>query len=286
MNRATSPLLPPESLRVRDNRIDGGKVISTVVLIAFGFIFVAPMLWLILSSVDASATWQTKLPVLTLNNFSTAMSPDNAKAFANSLILSGIATVVSTVCAVLAAYSFSRHHIPWKGPILLFLLFLSGVPVTILIVPVYRMFLYMDWLSLIPTSILIAVTSLPFQIYMLKNSIDALPIDIEEAAQIERAKTHQILLRVVLPLIMPGVASAAIFGFVNAWGSFLLPIILIDDSGSQPAPTAIYSFISSVNPDYGALAAFSLIYSLPVVLLYVCLSRQFKAGFVLGGAVK
>lgn len=286
MNSPSSAMRPPEAIRVTANPIDSGKKVSTFILAVFGFLFLAPMLWLLLSSVDASATWQTKLPQWTLSNFGAAMSSDNMGAFVNSLVLSAIATVVSTVSAVLAAYSFSRHHIPWKGPILLSLLFLSGVPVTILIVPIYRMFLYMDWLSLIPTAVLIGVTSLPFQIYMLKNSIDALPLDIEEAAQIERASTFQILRRVVLPLIMPGLASAAIFGFVNAWGSFLLPIILIDDTGSQPAPTVIYSFISSVNPNYGALAAFSLIYSLPVVLLYVFLSRQFKAGFVLGGAVK
>jgi len=273
-------------MRVRSRGFDMTKVVTTATLLLIGFAFVAPMLWLILSSVDANATWQTKFPTWTLHNFRSAMTPDNTGAFINSLIMSTVATFVSTVCAVLAAYSFSRQHIPWKGPILLVLLFLSGVPITILIVPIYRMFLYMDWLSLIPTAILIGVTSLPFQIYMLKNSVDALPIDVEEAARIEQANTFQILRRVVVPLIMPGVASAAIFGFVNAWGSFLLPIILIDDTGKQPAPTVIYSFISSVNPDYGALAAFSLLYSLPVVLLYLFLSRQFKAGFVLGGAVK
>jgi multiple sugar transport system permease protein len=166
------------------------------------------------------------------------------------------------------------------------ILFLSGVPVTILIVPVYKMFARFDMLSMVPTAVLLGVTSLPFAIYLIKNTIDAIPQDLEEAASMEQASTFRILRSVIVPLAMPGIASAAIFSFVNAWGNFLIPIVLIADQASQPAPIAIYSFISAATIRYGQIAAFSILYSMPVIVLYFVMSRFFKGGFSLSGAVK
>jgi len=281
-----TPIAVPTSGRIKENTFSWTKVIANVVLVVFGAFFLLPMLWLILASVDTGATWQLKWPNFTINNYIQATKPDYLNALWNSTLLSLVATVVATVTAFLAAYSFSRHHIPWKGPILLLILFLSGVPISILIVPIYKMFAYVGWLSMFPTSILLAVTALPFEIYLIKNSIDAIPLDMEEAASMERAGTLSILRRVVLPLTMPGIASAAIFGFVNAWGNFLIPLVLISRADQQPGPVRMYGFMNSVAINYGAVAAFSILYSLPVVILYLLMSRSFKNGFVLGGAVR
>jgi multiple sugar transport system permease protein len=89
-----------------------------------------------------------------------------------------------------------------------------------------------------------------------------------------------------VPLTLPGIASAAIFGFVNAWGNFLIPQVLISDAAQQPGPVRMYGFLNAVGADYGAIAAFSLVYSLPVVLLYLLMSKAFRNGFILSGAVK
>jgi multiple sugar transport system permease protein len=139
---------------------------------------------------------------------------------------------------------------------------------------------------MIPTAVLLGVTSLPFAIYLIKNTIDAIPKDLEEAASMEQASTFRIVRSVVIPLAMPGIASAAIFSFVNAWGNFLIPIVLIADQASQPAPIAIYGFIGAATIRYGQIAAFSVIYSLPVVILYFIMSRFFSGGFSLSGAVR
>ncbi|NML99033.1 carbohydrate ABC transporter permease [Paraburkholderia sp. RP-4-7] len=263
-----------------------GKLAANVTLLVIGAYFVIPILWLLVGSVDQHAGWQIQMPTLTLDNFIAAMGHGNVQALLNSVIVSTIAAAVSTFAGVLAAYSFSRHHIPWKGPILLAILFLSGVPITILIVPIYKMFSAFGMLSMIPTAVLLGVTSLPFAIYLIKNTIDAIPKDLEEAASMEQASTFRIVRSVVIPLAMPGIASAAIFSFVNAWGNFLIPIVLIADQASQPAPIAIYGFIGAATIRYGQIAAFSVIYSLPVVILYFIMSRFFSGGFSLSGAVR
>jgi multiple sugar transport system permease protein len=263
-----------------------GKLISNATVLVLTLFFAIPMLWLVLASVDQTASYQFKMPVPTFNHYITAVEAENLSALANSLALSGIAMIVGTTAAFMAAYVFSRHHIPFKNPLMLTILFLSGIPVSILIVPTYKMFAILGWFSLVPTGVLLGVTGLPFQIYQLKNFIDAIPSELEEAAFMERASSFQILRLVIFPLTKPGLASAAIFGFVNAWGNFLIPIVLLSDVDQQPAPVRLYGFMGSTSVNYGAVAAYSIVYSIPVLVLFLSMSRQFKAGFSLGGAVK
>jgi multiple sugar transport system permease protein len=261
-------------------------VVVNLLLVVCACFFLLPMVWLLVASVDANATQQLKIPSLTLSQFALAVSPDNLHALANSFVLALVATVVATVPSMVAAYSFSRHKVPGKQAILLSIVFLSGVPISILIIPVYQLFEWTDCLSLFPTGVFLGVTAMPFEIFVIKNAIDAIPMDLEEAARIEQAGIVRILFRIVGPLCMPGVVAAAIYGFINTWGNFLPPLVLISDLDQQPSPVAIFSFMSANTINYGGIAAYSLIYSVPVVILYLVMARLFRGGFVLGGAVK
>lgn len=281
-NDATARLGPAVVLP----KLTVGKVARNVALTACGAMFVLPLLWLVLASVDADASRQLKLPILTLAHFGIALSSGKLLALWNSVVISIIATLVATIPSIFAGYAFSRQHIPFKKSTLLVILFLSGIPINILIVPVYQVLSKMDMLSLLPTGIFLGATALPFELYIIKNAIDAIPLDLEEAARIEGAGTLQIILRVIVPLSTPGIMAGAIFGFVNTWGNFLAPLVLITNSEQQPSPISIFSFITADTIRYGDIAAYSLVYSAPVVLLYLLSSRVFKSGFVLGGAVR
>jgi multiple sugar transport system permease protein len=276
--------LPEENKDTQRKRVR--KIFSNGLLLVLGLLFLAPMLWLVFASLDSQATWAVEWPHLTMSNFQQVLSGSDLQALVNSLILAIVSTLIATTAGMLAAYSLSRRRIPFKGPLLLFVLFTSGVPLTILIVPLYQLFATYGMLSIIPTAIFLSVTSLPFEIYLIKNFIDAVPTDLEEAARMEKANTFQVLTRVVGPLALPGIAAAAIFGFVNAWGSFIVPLILISPANQEPAPVAIFGFIGAANVRYGDIAAYSLVFCVPVFILYALSARLFREGFVLGGAVK
>jgi len=275
---ASAPRVPEPSRTAR--RTGNG------VLMLIGILFALPMLWLLAASLDSSASWSIEWPHFTLSNFAAATGSGQLKSLWNSFVLSAVATIVSTIASSLAAYALSRRRIPWKGPILLIVLFLSGVPMSILIVPIYQMFATEGWLSILPTAIFLGVTAMPFEIWLIKNFMDAIPYDLEEAARIERASTLQILTRVVGPLALPGIGAGAIYAFVNAWGSFVVPLVLITSPDQQPGPIAIYGFIGAANVRYGDIAAFSVLYAIPVFVLYALMSRLFTGGFTLGGAIK
>jgi multiple sugar transport system permease protein len=260
--------------------------IGNGLLAVIGIVFLLPMLWLLSASLDSHASWNIEWPHFTLANFNAATGAGQLHSLWNSVLLSGVATLVATAASTPAAYALSRRRIPWKGPMLLIVLFLSGIPMSILIVPIYELFATENWLSIIPTAIFLAVTTMPFEIWLIKNFMDSIPYDLEESARIEGASTWQILRRIVMPLALPGIGAGAIYSFVNAWGSFVVPLVLISNPNQDPGPIEIYGFIGAANVRYGDIAAYSLLYSVPVIILYVCMSRLFTGGFTLGGAVK
>jgi len=283
---APVPELPPDARPVREPRVTSGRLISNLTLVAFGVLFIAPLLWLILGSFDSHASQTIEWPHFTFGNYTGAANSANLQALRNSVIISLIATVFATIPATLAGYVFSRQHIPFKGPLLLGILMLAGVQLSILIVPIYQIFAPRNYLALVPAAIFLGVTSLPFELWIIKNFIDAVPIDLEESARLERAGTLQILWRVVVPLALPGIGAAAIFGFINAWGNFLVPLVLIANASQQPSPVAMYGFFGGNVIRWGEIAAYSIMYSIPVLILYLALSRLFRRGFVLSGAIR
>jgi len=278
------PIRPPENRQTQ--RTLARRLTLHTILAGLGILFLAPMLWLFLASIDSQASWGIEWPHFSLINFRHVLTGSLLHSLWNSVVLAVISTTIASVAGVFAAYSLSRRRIPFKGPLILFIIFSSGVPLAIMVIPVYEIFSRFGFLSILPTAVFLSVTSLPFEVYLMKNFIDAVPTDLEEAARMERASTFQVLRRVVIPLALPGIAAAAIFGFVNAWGSFVVPLILISPANQQPAPIAIYTFLTLPKAQFGNIAAYSLIFCVPVFILYAVSSRLFREGFVLGGGVK
>jgi multiple sugar transport system permease protein len=279
-----TPVMPPENRQTQRTKVR--SVTLHLILGGLGVLFLAPMLWLFLASIDKNASWGIEWPHFSLINFKHVLTGSLLHSLWNSVVLAVISTAIASVTGVFAAYSLSRRKIPFKGPLLLFIIFSSGVPLAIMVIPVYEIFSRFGFLSILPTAVFLSVTSLPFEVYLMKNFIDAVPTDLEEAARMERASTFQVLRRVVIPLAMPGIAAASIFGFVNAWGSFVVPLILISPANQQPAPIAIYTFLTLPKAEFGNIAAYSLVFCVPVFILYAVSSRLFREGFVLGGGVK
>jgi multiple sugar transport system permease protein len=279
---------PEPPLIVPYRRVSPSGVLTNLVLAAFGVAFVTPLLWMVLSSFDAHANWSVKLPTPTLHNYGQIIWGGHLHAFYNSFYLAGVSTVITTVLALLAGYALSRHHIPLKRSTMIVILFASGLPVTMLLVPTFQLYVKFGWLdSLFTTSLFIAASSLPFAIWLLKNFVDQVPRELEEAAQIEGAGTLQTLVRVVVPLALPGIAVTAIVVFINGWGAFVIPLVLNTNPHDQPGSIAIYQFLGAYGAvHFGPLAAFSLLFSLPVLALYLIASRQLSGAFSFSGGLK
>lgn len=264
--------------------------LSTVVLLAVAALFLVPLTWVVLSAVDPQATVSLTVPgEVSTENFQAILTPElTFRPLLNSLVLSlgtGLATVLA---AVLAAYPLSRYQLRFRRSFLYGILFGTCLPITAIMVPVYALFVRLNLLdSMTGTIAFLAAAALPMAIWMAKNFMDSVPVSLEEAAWVDGASAMQTLGRIVVPLMRPGIAVVFIFVFTQAWGNFFVPFVLLFDPTLQPAAVAIYQFFGTYGTvAYGQLAAFSILYAAPVMLLYLVVQRLAGGSFALAGAVK
>ena len=252
--------------------------------------FVLPLAGLVLASVDPEAGLRVSIPSrATLENFDAVLDPEiTYRPMLNSLLLCGGATALTVVCAALAAYPLSRFRSRFNRPFMLTVLFTTCLPITAIMVPVYGLFVQVDLIDTMHgTALFLATSQLPFAIWLMKNFMDGVPAVLEEAAWTDGASAFQTLTRVVLPLMGPGVSVVTVYSFIMMWGNFFVPFMLLLSPDQLPASVSIFTFFGNYGSVvYGQLAAFSILYSTPVVLLYVLISRRLGGGFTLGGAVK
>ncbi|MFJ9849957.1 carbohydrate ABC transporter permease [Streptomyces sp. NPDC101150] len=266
------------------------RLAADAALLAVALAFAIPLVWLVLSSLNPEATLRVRLPESpTLGNFSAVLTDDiTFTPMLNSLLLCGGATLVTVVCAALAAYPLSRFRARFSRPYLLTVLFSTCLPITAVMVPVYGLFVQVNLIDTMSgTALFLATAQLPFAIWLMKNFMDGVPTVLEEAAWTDGASWWQTLLRIVLPLMGPGLTVVTIYTFIMMWGNFFVPFMLLLSPDQLPASVSVFTFFGNEGSvAFGQLAAFSILYSTPVILLYVLIARRLGGGFALGGAVK
>ncbi|MFI9582354.1 carbohydrate ABC transporter permease [Streptomyces sp. NPDC052236] len=252
--------------------------------------FALPLGWLLLASVDAEADMRLRVPSsVTVDNFDAVLTDEiTFTPMLNSLLLCGGATLLTVVCAALAAYPLSRLRSRFSRPFMLTILFTTCLPITAIMVPVYGLFVQVNLIdTMYGTGLFLATSQLPFSIWLMKNFMDGVPVALEEAAWTDGASGLQTLTRVVLPLMGPGLTVVTIYTFIQLWGNFFVPFMLILSPEQLPASVSIFTFFGNYGSVvYGQLAAFSILYSAPVLVLYVLIARRLGGGFALAGAVK
>ncbi|WP_456284182.1 carbohydrate ABC transporter permease [Microbacterium sp. JZ101] len=278
------------TLALTSPRGRGLRLTANLILVVIGVAFLLPMGWLLVASFDRSATLSVAIPAeWTLENFTAVLTPELAfRPLLNSVVLSGGCAIITVIVAVLAAYPLSRYRLRINQPFLYGVLFGTCLPITAMMVPVYMLFVWFNLIdSVLGTVLFLAATSLPMAIWMTKNFMDSVPISLEEAAWVDGASMLTTLTRVVMPLMRSGIGVVFIFVFMQAWGNFFVPFVLLLSPDRQPAAVSIFAFFGQYGAvAYGQLAAFSLIYSLPVLALYVLVTRLSGGSFALAGAVK
>lgn len=262
-----------------------GAYVFVAVLTVF---FALPMLWLVLT--PFAETPQYRIPALsfTLRNFQTLLeNPYALRSIGNSLVLAVGSAILAVVFAGSAAYALSRVRIPGRDALLYAILLLSSIVTgTAAMVPLFLMLFQLNLLDSRLALILVLTGGLlPAAIFILKDFMDAVPRSYEESARVFGASPAQILRHIVMPVVRPGLATIAVWSVVQVWGNFLLPYILLYDPGKQPAAVIMFTFYDEAgSPNFALISTFSLLYSVPVVLLYLFVNRRY--GFRFQGGIK
>ncbi|WP_374972008.1 carbohydrate ABC transporter permease [Blautia producta] len=261
-----------------------------MILLLIAGAFLLPLLWLVFAAFNPEASQAFAVPKhMSVENFRIILTDaKNQRGFLNSLFISVVQTGIVLVCSLLAAYPLSRYELKTGQKITMGMLFLTSIPITAVMVPVYQMFIMMKLVdSLGGTIIFLSASGLPYGIWMMKNFLDGVSVDLEEAAWIDGASAVKSVVHVVLPLMLPGLFTVAMFTFVGSWGNFFVPLILLQSTEKIPAAVNIYRFFGERGQViYGQLAAYSIVYMLPVFVLYFFSQNYMSKGFAMTGASK
>jgi ABC-type glycerol-3-phosphate transport system permease component len=204
----------------------------------------------------------------------------------NSTIVSLVTTLITVVSCTLAAYSLTRLRYPGRAALARSVLFVYLIPEALLFIPLFEIMSALHLTNTYTALIISYLTfSMPFCTWMLIGYLKGVPVEIEEAALIDGCNRLQALARVIFPMAAPGVVAAALFTFTGAWNEFLYALVLITNGDLITMPVALSGLIHGDQRLYGPMMAGSLIYFIPVLLLYF-LGQRFLVGGLAAGAVK
>ena len=208
------------------------------------------------------------------------------RALANSLVVSLTATAITLVIGCMAAYAIVRFRFMGRDVVSFSTLILRMIPPAVLLVPVFGIWTYQFGLDGTRAGLVLVYVAmnLPFAIWILQSFIVQVPIQLEEAARMDGAGPFRVFFLVVLPLIKPGMAAAAIFTFRIAWNEFLLGNALADRD-SRTVPVTIVNRLTEYDIDWGVIMATGMLLAIPPILFTLLASRQIITGMT-AGAVK
>ena len=262
------------------------------VLVLFAFIALFPILNIVTVSLRPSdQLLQRSLALIpegaSLDNYRVLLTETGfLKWLGNSLLVSLVVTITGVTLASTAGYALSRFRFKGRKGALSGILVTQMFPATMLLLPLYIVLVRLGLInSYIGIVVIYTATALPFCVWQMKGYYDTIPASLEEAARIDGASPWQAFYKVILPLAAPALVITALFSFMSAWNEYVVAAVVLQDTELFTLPVGLKLFQSSLATQWGLYAAGSLLVSIPVIALFLVLSRDLISGLTLG-AVK
>lgn len=258
-------------------------------------VFISPLVWTVIASFKPATEGNVFPPSLwpshiSTENYQTLLSFGDGlwRYVGNSAAVAAITVGGAVLLSLLAGYGFSRFQFPGKNVIFVAILATLMIPFQSILTPLFLILRTMHLGdTLLGLSLVYMTFQLPFSVFMMRNAFDAVPREIEEAALIDGCSSAGLLWRVMLPLVLPGVVTVALFAFFASWNEFLAALIFMSSSEHYTLPVMLINVQSGLygTIDWGAVQAGVTITMLPCVVLFLLLQRYYVNGLT-AGAVK
>jgi multiple sugar transport system permease protein len=259
-----------------------------VVVVVVGF----PIYWMIDTATASQADLYTKpqalLPTAAHLSelFKELKQIPLASMLKNSAFISIGTAVLSVALGTITAYALSRFRFRGRGIISFMLFATQMVPEGIFLIPIYTLFLTLGLIDNLWGLVLVnAAFTLPVSTFIIKSGIDQIPFELEEAARIDNCPRFGILMTVIVPLVFPSIASAAVLSFFSAWGELMFASTFLTSQGKWPASVQLSLLVNDPVANMPVIMAVSLVYSLPAIVFFLLVQRRIVSGLT-AGAVK
>jgi ABC-type glycerol-3-phosphate transport system permease component len=257
------------------------------VLIVAGIIAIVPFLYVVSTSFKDTAAlfsyppeWIPSEPTLT--NFQTLLEEHPFFRWTlNSLIVASVVTIIKVVIDSMAGYAFAKMNFPGRDVLFLIVLMTLMVPFAATLIPLFLIVRNLNLTNTYPGLILPALAS-PIGIFMMRQFIESLPSDLENAARLDGCSEFQIFRRVILPLMKPGLVVLGVFTFMTQWTSYLWPLVISTREDMLTLTVGVQSLRSLFTVNWGVLSAGAVLSLLPLSLVFPFLQRYFIAGSIAG----
>jgi multiple sugar transport system permease protein len=204
------------------------------------------------------------------------------RALANSLIMAGVETIAVVVTSILTAYPFARLRFPGRDILFLAILGTMMIPSQVTMIPAFILIKWLGWIDTYQGLIVPRIMT-PLGIFLMRQFLQTLPRELEEAARIDGCSRMQTLLRVLVPLTGPAVATLAIFTFTASWNEFFWPLLVVQSTEMWTLQILIASMKQAEVVDWGVVMAVVTMSVLPTTAIYVLLQRYFVKGIAMSG---
>ncbi len=267
----------------------GSQYLWVLLLMAF---FVTPLIWMVSTSFkSAGQIYTANGPFFpthwTLQNYHVAFATGLGRMFLNSTIVAVSTTVVSLLFAVLSSYAVSRIMFRGRRMILVSMILSQLIPLSVLIVPIYQIMAQLNLLDQFPSLVIAYLTfSIPVAVWFLRSFFLSVPAEIEEAARVDGCSLFQAFIRVVIPLIVPGLAATGIYVFVTVWQELMFAITFLTTPGKYTLPAGVILFIGQHGTNFGAVMAAATVMSIPPSILFLLMQKRLISGFASAGGIK
>ncbi|HZY48300.1 MAG TPA: carbohydrate ABC transporter permease, partial [Devosia sp.] len=273
----------------------GVRYLISAIAIFLSALMLAPVVLSFFASIktkaDASSVPPTYLPhSFSLENYASIYNYQAGlwTYVGNSLSVAAITIVFVIVLAVPAGYGLARFQFRGKELLFLVLLLPLMIPYQALLVPIYMMFAKIGLANTqVGLAVIHTILQVPFSVYLMRNSFEGVPKELEEAALIDGGSSFQCFTRVSLPLVLPGVVTIALFAFITSWNEFLAALIVMNRESAFTVPIMLVGVrtghLGAV--DWGSLQAGIIVSIIPCIAIYVFLQKYYVSG-LLSGAVK
>jgi multiple sugar transport system permease protein len=267
---------------MRDTRSLPAKLTLYAAVLVGAAIMLFPFLWTVITSItpEGSLADGPKLVVddPTLNAYRTLLDAIPMwRIMLNSLGIAIASTLLQLVTGAMAAYGFARLQFPLKNVVFGFYLATLMVPLQVLVVP---LFIEMKTLNLQDTyfALLAPTIASAFGVFLLRQAVTAVPLELDEAATIDGAGHLRIFTTIVLPLIRPALATVAVFAFMGSWNSFLWPLVVIRSPEFMTLPLGLSTLQGQFTTQWDVVMAGSVVSIVPIAVVYLLAQRHIIAG--------
>ena len=266
----------------------GRRIVSQALLTLVGLLFLAPLVWMVASSLKAGGEVFSTPPKLfgehlLFGNYSEAAKYlPFGRFMLNTLFVAVAGTLITLVTSAMSAYAFARLRFRFREQVFLLYLGTLMVPQEVVVVPMFLIMKEFGWVNSFQALILPwAFTA--FGTFLLRQFFLTIPMELEEAAEIDGAGHWRILTQVIAPIATPAFAVLAVFTFIGYWNSFLWPLIITNDTSTTTVPLGLNLFLGQNGQEWQLLMAAATISMAPTVLLVLVLQKYLVRGIALSG---